>query len=243
MEKTAQSIGKIRNTLGQQGYILENGLLEDEAVGIVESLGDLIVQNKKGVGHSVKYKEAYNGFFYSQSKNKIGPHTEFPYMPVPPTFQALYCKTQTTCSGGQTYLCNVQEFLNSLSEEETQALASEKICFEANKDIKEIELTQATYPIYQTFADSFIFRFSHNLFYFGDINAKVAASKMYPFKDESIVPIIHKFLAFTEENKIEVLIPEGSLLIWKNHHLVHWRASYSDSRRELVRYLVKGIGK
>ncbi len=81
-------------------------------------------------------------------------------------------------------------------------------------------------------------RFSHNFFEYGDTNAKRSnrrdvAQLGLPMPLETA---IRATLRHFDEAAVAITIPEGHMLIWDNHRMLHGRTGFSDSRRHLTRY-------
>ena len=224
--------------LNEHGYVLLEDFPEDEILKLLGSIGTIFMQ-ESGARHAVKYEDGFDDYRYSKSLNEIGPHTEFPFYECPPRIQVLYCMQQANCGGGQTYLCPVNSFIKSLSDDQLELLTNTLINFSANKDLAGLTTRSASFPLLRKNAGSFIFRFSHNLLYYGDINAKVKnEAKVTGTIGNDIGEIVDKLLVYLEENRVEKNIPQNGLLLWHNHSVLHWRNSFTDKRRHLIRYLL-----
>jgi hypothetical protein len=83
-----------------------------------------------------------------------------------------------------------------------------------------------------------LFRFSYNQFRFGDVNPSESnlAAPVEQAADTPLGRIAQSGERFFYENVIPVLIPEGCMLIWDNHRLMHARGQYKDPVRHLTRY-------
>lgn len=222
-------------------YLIEN-IDQYTVYRILKGLGKLFKQ-ELGEEHLVEYKDGFDNFRYSKSMNEIGPHSEYPYHEIPPKIQVLYCIKPSDCQGGQTYTCNTKKFLKTLSEEELRIITSAKIDFRANTDLKDFRALGKAFPILTENPDgSYVFRFSHNLFYYGDVNANMYSEKKGHFlaklKNRDLQGVIEKFLEYFDSNRKTWKIPKNGLLLWNNHNLVHSRASYTDRSRKLARYLI-----
>lgn len=235
-----QDFNSIDSKLLYNGYVLIQNIPEVAAVNYTRRLGDFILQ-KGSIKHTVKWTEGFDGYAYSKSMNFIGPHTEFPYLKIPPTYQALYCRRQAD-SGGETYLSNANYFLESLDKADKELLKKTTVNFLSINDSDNIDSNGNIHPIYEEIKEDIIFRFSHNLFMYGDINAKlkdVEENKITFFENEKINTLMTKLLNFTRSNHTCFQIPTNSILIWNNHRILHWRNQYSDKHRELVRLLIQ----
>ncbi|CAM5299912.1 hypothetical protein SXANM310S_03412 [Streptomyces xanthochromogenes] len=83
-----------------------------------------------------------------------------------------------------------------------------------------------------------IVRFSYNLLTAGHYDPPVDAEVAH---EELPLGALGAELAvraetFFRENKVSVLIPENSILVWDNQRMLHARSSYTDARRHLTRY-------
>nr|WP_275426599.1 TauD/TfdA family dioxygenase [Streptomyces sp. CS147] len=85
-----------------------------------------------------------------------------------------------------------------------------------------------------------ILRFSYNLLTTGQYDPPVDASV-----DPAELPLgsfgVHlaeQAEEFFRQEKVSVLIPEDSVLVWDNQRMVHARSAYRDARRHLTRYWI-----
>jgi hypothetical protein len=224
--------------LTEKGYALLKDFPENEIYPLLQSIGKIFIQ-ESGMQHAVKYEDGFDDYRYSKSLNEIGPHTEFPFYDTPPRIQILHCLQQANCGGGQTYLCSIKGFIDGLTDDQLEILSSAFIDFSANKDIAALKARSAKYPIFQRTTDSFIFRFSHNLLYYGDINAKISnEGQLSDTISRDIREIVKACLTYVENNRVECDLQKNNLLLWNNHSVLHWRNSYRDKGRHLVRYLL-----
>ena len=246
-QDTSDSIEVLRsclfNELNEKGYALIENIEKHKAYAIMKSMGT-IFQQESGKEHPVQYEEGYDDFRYSKSLNEIGPHTEYPYLETPPTFQVLFCVKPSDCNLGYTYTCNTKNLIETFSKEELELVTSRAINFKANKDLEDLKMKTNLFPIVsKNNKDAYIFRFSHNLMYYGDINANIHSEKRGSYLSELENPyfaeIVQKILDYLNTNKQVWKIPKNGLLIWNNHYVVHWRSSYCDKTRKLIRYLIE----
>lgn len=232
----------ILRELAAKGHCLIENIDLEKVRPLLKELGELFIQ-EAGQEHLVEYNAGYEEFRYSKSMNEIGPHSEYPYYNIPPKIQVLYAIKPSDCEGGQTYTCHTERFIKNLSHGELEMLSSIQIDFKANTDLQNAPIRHKAFPVLtQSTNGSYIFRFSHNLFYYGDVNANIHSEKKGDFlksiKNQDFQLFVKKFLDYFEKNKQVWSIPKKGLLLWNNHKVVHARASYNDSTRKLLRFLL-----
>ena len=94
-------------------------------------------------------------------------------------------------------------------------------------------------PIVERGADGReIIRFSYNLLTAGHydppVDAQVNAEDL-PLGKAGI-RLAEEAADFFRNEKVSILIPEDSILIWDNQRMLHARSEYRDARRHLTRY-------
>ncbi|ACY18621.1 TauD/TfdA family dioxygenase [Haliangium ochraceum] len=236
----AETFSEHRYSLAAKGWtLLENFRGQDHVLDALVRFGELLPQFDGNIEHQVKAVPGYDAMRFSKSRNEIGPHTEGPIYPAPPKYLALYCHRQARCGSGHTALADGLDFLHSLTAEERAFCQNYTVSFSTYNDATGYEATDVKFPL-ETRRDNgqFILRFSHNLFYFGDLHAanespseQAASREQKEFSD-----IVARCTDFFEQQKLRILIPDGALLIWDNHRMLHARSEYADTDRHLTRY-------
>jgi hypothetical protein len=227
-----------RKEIKENGYLKLSNIPEYLVEPILLSLGSLYKQDDSNYRHSVSYEEGYDHLNFSRSTNEIGAHTEFPHHNIPPEFQSLYCLEKAKCSGGATYVCDSSGFIESLSDEEFTLLKDTKIQFLANSTLDELSSLRNEKPLLEEVDGDFIIRFSHNLFFLGDVNGrKDNWTGELRIENEELKPIVNRMFDYFEKSKVKIVLEEKELLIWNNHKSVHWRDNFQDKNRRLTRYM------
>ncbi|WP_414441270.1 TauD/TfdA family dioxygenase [Burkholderia sp. 22PA0106] len=230
-----------QDALREHGWtVLEPELLRDDVPGTLRRFGVFIPQFNGLETYEVTYKPGFDALPYSQSKNGIGPHTEAPVYDPPPKYLALHCHRQAACGGGQTLLSDGFAFFKSLTPELQQWARTHPIAFSATTEPGSTQRRQHDAPMMREENGEPVFRFSYNLFRFGDVNPSESDMAAASAADDAgpLARIALQGEAFFLDNMISVLIPEGSVLIWDNRRLMHARSQYTDPVRHLTRYWI-----
>lgn len=238
-EKTAAGIAQCKSELLERGWtILPPDLLRDGARPALAHFGRIVPQLNGEETYEVTLKPGFENLPYSQSKNGIGPHTEAPVYDTPPKYLALHCHRQAQCGGGQTLLADGFALYQSLSPELKQWAEQNEVVFSSTPQPGSTELRVRHAKLLEEKDGAKVFRFSYNQFRFGDVNPSEShvAAPARQYADTPLGHIAQFGESFFYENVIPVLIPEGSMLIWDNHRLMHARSQYKDPVRHLTRY-------
>lgn len=201
-------------------------------------LGELVPQYDGQITFDVTYKQGFDNAPYSQSMNGLGAHTEAPGYEPPPKYLALYCHRQARCGKGQTLLADGALFYDTVLEPDLRAWAGEHtIEFVATAKPGSDERRSLLAKIRGEHRGEPMLRFSYNLFRYGNVNptADDVANSGKKIQDP-LARIAEQGEVWFADNLTPVLIPEGCMLVWDNHRLIHGRGEYSDPARHLTRY-------
>ncbi|MFI7316910.1 TauD/TfdA family dioxygenase [Streptomyces venezuelae] len=230
---------RTQQELLDQGYTLLDGITTDEqAAAALRDLGTLIPQYDGQLRYQVKAAPGFEDRRYSKSTNTILVHTEAPGWNPPPRYLALHCRVQARCGSGQTELADAYAFIASLSEEERRTVQGEAIDW-VGHNTGGTGTAGVRRPVVESTPEGRdIVRFSYNLLTAGHYDPPVDADVP---ADQLPLGSLGRELAvraetFFRDNKVSVLIPEDSILVWDNQRMLHARSSYSDARRHLTRY-------
>lgn len=233
-----------RQALDRDGHAVVKGLTGGEVESFLGRLGRLLPQYDGRIAFEVRPKAAFDRYRFSQSMNPIGPHTEAPVHDPPPRYLALFCHRQATCGGGATSLSDGSAFLAGLPPPLRQAAETMPIEFIASRHPGGPVDRVARFPMLSAGPEgASVFRFSHNQFYFGDVNPTAndegdgngAAPVM---ADETVRALAARGADYFTAHAVDILIPVGGLLIWDNHRMTHARGPYKDPARHLTRYWI-----
>jgi alpha-ketoglutarate-dependent taurine dioxygenase len=231
-----------KTELAARGWvILGPHLLRDGARATLSQFGTIIPQFNDQETFEVTLKDGFASLPYSQSTNAIGPHTEAPVYDPPPRYLALDCHRQARCGGGQTLLADGFDFYESLSVELKTWARDSWIDFTADAQPGSSQRRTHRARLVSQDGGATVFRFSYNQFRYGNVNPSEADIESATAREDDapLSRIARRGEAFFYEKVIPVLIPDGSLLIWDNHRLMHARSQYSDSSRRLTRYWLR----
>jgi alpha-ketoglutarate-dependent taurine dioxygenase len=237
MEASA-GIARCKAELQERGWtILPRDLLRDGPRPALAHFGRIIPQFNGEETYEVTLKPGFEKLPFSQSKNAIGPHTEAPVYDPPPKYLALHCHRQAGCGGGPTLLADGFAFYESLSPDLKAWADGNDVAFTASA-MPGTERRLYRTKLLEEKAGAKLFRFSYNQFRFGDVNPSEGdlASAAGQAAQSPLGRIAECGETFFYENMIQVLIPEGSMLIWDNQRLMHARSKYTDPVRHLTRY-------
>lgn len=220
-----------REELEEQGYCIVRGLADESArTTFLSQFGPLLPQ----------YDGAYTReILFLRNIISIGPHTEVPVFSMPPRYLALYCHCQARCGGGHTSLADAFAFYDEQDAARQDLLQTVPMQFVTSGPGVPTPLTAEHRLMTNLPSGRRIFRFSHHCFYFGDTNSDVGTSHYALDKaPPAMQPLVEGITTWFERRQERILIPEGAMLIWDNHRMLHARGHYADARRHLTRYWV-----
>lgn len=231
-------IARCKADLLERGWtILSRDLLRDGPRPALAHFGRVVPQFNGEETYEVTLKPGFEKLPFSQSRNSIGPHTEAPVYDPPPKYLALHCHRQAQCGGGQTLLADGFAFHESLSPDLKAWAKDNDVVFLASA-MPGMSRRRHPARLIEEKDGARLFRFSYNQFRFGDVNPSESdlASPAGHDPQTPLGRIAEAGEKFFYEHMIQVLIPEGSMLIWDNQRLMHARGKYSDPLRHLTRY-------
>lgn len=205
---------------------------------VAAQFGTIIPQYDGEKSYDVAYREGFDEFLYSKSLNPIGPHTEAPLQTPPPRLLALHCKRQARCGGGATLIADARTFLRNRPTAEVELCRSWPVPFTGSPNPELPDTIAAEAPLLSETPEGTIVRFSHNFFIYGDTNGKLSNRRHlallgFPAPLERAIEATFRFF---EEQAVSITIPEGHMLIWDNHRMLHGRTAFRDPGRHLTRY-------
>lgn len=227
-----------RQLLDRQGWVILAPELIDEAPQLtVEHFGPLLPQYDGSLRWDVTPKAGFDALPYSQSHHGIGAHTEAPTLQPPPRYLALHCHRQARCGGGHTLLADGLDFCErhvGMAHSTGQTLE-----FIAAPTPGSSTRQQIRAPMLSFAGGEPLFRFSDNQFRYGNVNPSaedLAAAGNAPASDPALIRLADLAERFHAEEGLSLLIPDGAMLIWNNHRLMHARSRFDDRARHLTRY-------
>jgi alpha-ketoglutarate-dependent taurine dioxygenase len=235
----SNDISSFRDNLLRKGWaVLSADIVKNEPVQVLEQFGVLAPQYNGKLSFEVTYQPGYDDAPYSQSMNGLGAHTEAPGYEPPPKYLALHCHRQARCGKGHTLLADAIRFFDMALEPELRDWAnSNSIDFHAAAKPGSLDSLLLRAPIRAEHNGEPMVRFSYNLFRYGNVNASAAEmANAAAEPTDALGRIAEAGEAFFVANTIPVLVPDGCLLLWNNHRLLHGRGQYSDPARHLTRY-------
>ena len=229
---------RARELLAQQGWVVvPQHLLKDGPRVLLGHFGHIVPQYNGQETWEVMVKPGFETVPYSQSSNGIGAHTEVPVGDPPPKYLALHCHRQARCGGGYTMLadgvrfCELHGGVERYSAREVEFIATPTPGSELRRTLR--------VPMLSRKGNSVIFRFSYNQFRYGDVNPSedaIIAPDTALNRDPELVKLTDLAELFFEDEGVALLVPEGAMLIWDNHRMMHSRTQFEDKSRHLTRY-------
>jgi hypothetical protein len=227
------------NQLASRGWsVLPNESIDADPAVTLRRLGKIVPQYNGCETFEVTYRPGYDQAPYSQSMNALGAHTEAPGFTPPPKYLALYCHRQARCGKGQTLIADGVHFYDKvLSKELREWSSANEVEFVATAAPGEGARKTFRAPIRVSYEGEPLLRFSYNLFRYGNVNPDATDVRVVETQPaDPLGKIAEEGEAFFADNLIPVLIPDGCMLVWNNHRLIHGRGNYSDQARHLTRY-------
>jgi hypothetical protein len=225
--------------LANKGWaVLAHEAIEPDPADTLRRWGRIVPQYNGSETFDVTYKPGFDDAPYSQSMNALGPHTEAPGFVPPPKYLALYCHRQARCGYGHTLVADGIHFYDKvLSKELRDWSSTNEVEFVATVTPGEGARSGLRAPIRESYHGEPVLRFSYNLFRFGNVNPDAREVREVGARPEDpLGKIAEEGEAFFAQNLTPILIPDGCLLVWNNHRLMHGRGQYSDPERHLTRY-------
>lgn len=226
-----------RAELAESGWaLIDPSRVAGDAASVLRRFGGLMTQYNGSETFEVTYKPGFDDVPYSQSLNGIGAHTEAPAEPVPPKYLALHCHRQARCGGGATQMADGIRFFEEALDPGLRAWAlANPVDFAAAARPGSERRQVLKAPILSRAGGDPVLRFSYNLFRYGDVNP-TASAVSDGGAGGALAEIAEAGEAYFARNTVSVLIPEGAVLIWDNHRLLHGRGQFKDPARHLTRY-------
>jgi hypothetical protein len=239
----AATLDVAHEQLSRKGWtLLTPPMVEGGVCAALERFGVIVPQYNGEKTWEVKMRPGFENVPYSQSRNAIGPHTEVPVGDPPPRYLALHCHRQARCGEGHTRLADGLSFVRSLDLELQRYAHEVPVEFAATLVPGIAKRQTLSVPIVSARKGRTIFRFSYNQFLYGDVNpseAALASASARVERGDPLAPLARLAVlaqAYFETEAVPVLIPDGHLMIWDNHRLIHARSTYADPARHLTRY-------
>lgn len=231
---TVEQASDILNEIGWA--VLAPDFVANKPEPLLKNFGQMMPQYDGNLRWEVRPRPGFEKIPYSQSSNGIGAHTEAPVLSPPPKYLALHCRQQAQCGGGQTMLADGVEFCEQNGG--VTRFQKLEVSFIA-APMPGCESKQSKFPLLSINGKDPVFRFSYNLFKYGDVNPSedaVVESASAFNQDQNLVDLAVAAENFFNNNGTAILIPDSAVLIWDNHRLMHSRTQFSDAKRHLTRY-------
>lgn len=227
-----------RLLLDRQGWVILAPELIDPIPRLtVERFGRILPQYDGSLHWDVTPKAGFEALPYSQGRQGIGAHTEAPALQLPPRYLVLHCQQQARCGGGHTLLADGLAFC-----ERHVGMArstSQPIEFVAPPVPGSSTRQVISSPMLSLVDGQPLFRFSDNQFRYGNVNPSaedLREAGSGGARDADLLRLAELAERYHAEEGLALLVPDGAMLIWDNHRLMHARSRFEDPARHLVRY-------
>jgi alpha-ketoglutarate-dependent taurine dioxygenase len=229
--------------LAERGYTQIDGISsEQEAADALRHFGTLMPQYDGSLRYQVRAAPGFERRRYSKSTNTIPVHTEAPGWDPPPRYLALHCRVMARCGNGHTELADAAAFVAGLDAAMRQAVYSEPVEWIARNSAGGLGAGVRRPIVEHTQDGRELHRFSYNLLTAGlydpDVDAEADPENL-PLGARG-VDLAEQAVAHFRANRVSILIPQDSILLWDNHRILHARSAYKDVRRHLTRYWLDG---
>lgn len=200
--------------------------------------GEPMPQEDGEMIYDVRSEHAYSHMSDSKSPNPLNPHTDGPYYAdKPPQWVVLYCLREANCGRGLTVLVDGNEILCSEFSEEEQETLLKRTCVFSNR----ARTLRAYKPILQKGNGADVmWRYSHNALTHG-MPSPIIKSKSTT-QDPWLKDVTERIsgFCFDSRNFIDISLQTGSILIWDNYRMLHYRSGFLDPERHLQRLWIRG---
>lgn len=237
-------VAEVKAQLAWRGWTVVTDVAADAAVmQILSALGTLLPQYTGELTYEVKALSGFENFQYSQSANTIQPHTEAPVYTPPPRYLALQCRRQARCGAGHTLLADGFAFIQTLPQDLRAQATTRLINFSGFCTPKggANRAPSVMSPVLSVGNDGTpILRFSYNVFRYNNLHPSLEMDSRVDYSegDAFFKAMCERAHVYFETNNVAVLIPDGGVLIFDNHRMLHARSAYKDQARHLTRYWV-----
>ncbi|MBW0011524.1 MAG: TauD/TfdA family dioxygenase, partial [Pseudonocardiales bacterium] len=157
---------RFQEMLDEHGYVYLHGVPTGfDHVQYLSQIGPLMPQYDGELIWSIKAQERFDDLYHSLNTKPLMPHTEcYEFLGLPPKYLALWCLVPAADGGGQTTLSDLYRFLETLTAEEREKLASTKFPFVSSAGVQDMGLGKtAVHPLLEEREGrSPVMRFSYN---------------------------------------------------------------------------------
>ena len=205
------------------GFTVLFGVKKEDRKPILETyFGKLISQ----YGHEDYPVQPSSEFYSANSHRLLFPHTDRNEFENIKIAVSLYVEHADRNLKGLTTVCNMENFIfNILSEKERDILLKHIFFITPNNNLKTLGVEKVFYagPLL-TINDN------------GDWSFRFSANFTHTESDDKFfINLKYKVLEYYEKHRWALHLPEGSLLIFKNHQCLHGRSDIQDMSRKLIR--------
>ena len=239
-QSRALALGPWRTQLYRTGYLYLPALPNSfDWVQLAAQLtqGQLLMQDHGDRIYDVRPTAQALGSWDAKSTSPLRPHTDGPHLAMPPHWLALYGVRDAACGGGYTQLTDGWELLRwQFSLKEQRRLMQQRYPFRDKSGTH-----QAIAPLIEPGrGGSLRWRYSQNCLRFGEPSPDLGA--IPAAIDPWVQTVTDRIADFCRRCHLAIRLQPGSLLLWDNHRMLHYRTAFTDPNRHLQR-LWLGDGK
>ncbi len=235
--KQKEEFSWAKDCLEQQNYVLLTDVLKHidhdsimiDSPKVFKKVTDTFGELLEQYGNSVYHVFPKTTLYSANSAKALWPHSDRNEHPEIKMIAGLFCDNPDRFDqGGYTSICDMTNFISSLSEEVKTYLKTNQFTIIANTILKDKGASHFHGPLLHEFEDgSFHFRFSYNL-----TQTLVDDYRFLSFRDAVI--------QYYNTYKIVIKVPHNGLLLFNNHVCLHGRTDIADTNRSLYRLYLKG---
>jgi len=212
------------------GFVVIDDVPAAEVQAVLRMFGE-IVPFLGSWKYDVEVRDEVATLYTARSFGALHPHLDKYEWMKPPDVVALFGRRADRSGLGQTHVCDMAPFIESLGPEDLHRLRSVPMSYIADAGLRAVGIDdQYKGPAFDE-ADPARprFRFSYNY-------------AALPTDDPGFADLWERTRAWYEEHKQSVLLVEDRLLVWRNALVLHSRDSFTDPDRFLWRVYLREVG-
>jgi alpha-ketoglutarate-dependent taurine dioxygenase len=219
------------DALQERGWTLIDGVARRrDAEALLRPLGRLMVQERGSPRYRVKAMADESHLSSSRGNQRLHPHTEASYLPIPPRYVALWCLWPAACGGGRTLLADGRTVAARVRDRISAESLAEPLEFSNWPDGRRCRA-----PILSNDPGQPLIRFSYNYLARGHYHPPDEGA---PFGETASQHLAEEVACAFHEQSFGLRLTKFSLLVWDNFLFLHAREGFRDHRRLLLRYWI-----
>lgn len=214
--------------LEANGFVVIDDVSAADVQSVLGSFGE-IAPFLGSWKYDVEVRDEVSTLYTARSFGALYPHLDKYEWPTPPDVVALYGRQADRGGLGQTHVCDMAPFIESLGADDLHRLRSVPMSYVADAGLRAVGIEdQYEGPaLDETDPEHPRFRFSYNY-------------ATLPPDDPGFADLWERTRSWYEQHKQSVLLVENRLLVWRNELVLHSRDSFTDPDRVLWRVYLHG---